>query len=257
MDYERFITIVEQDADIGREQAVRATQATLQTLAERISAGEARDLADELPPELAPWIATTTPAEGFDIDEFVRRVAEREGVDVDTAERHARVVFDAIGRAVSPQELFDMLAELPAEYAPLLPQGPHVEVVSASRFWRRVAERAGLDEEAAPKATDAVLETLAERIAGGEVEDLIDRLPIPLHPPLKRGTEHTGGKARRMSLEEFLERVAEREGVDLESALDHTRAVLATLREAVGDDEFFDIRVQLPADYEPVLAGSR
>jgi uncharacterized protein (DUF2267 family) len=256
MDYERFITIVEQGAGIGREEAVRAAQATLQTLAERIDRGEARDLADELPAELAPWIATTTPPEGFDLDEFVRRVAEREGVDEATAERHARVVFDAMGRAISPKELFEMLAELPVEYAPMLPRGPYVDVISAERFWRRVAERAGADDETARRATDAVLETLAERIAGGEVQDLIDHLPIPLHPPLRRGREHSGGKALRMSLDEFLDRVMEREGVDSERAIDHTRAVLATLREAVGD-EFLDVRVQLPADYEPVLTGLR
>ena len=45
-----------------------------------------------------------------------------------------------------------------------------------------------------------MLETLAERIAGGEVDDVIVRLPIALHEPLKRGKEMSGGKARRMSL---------------------------------------------------------
>jgi hypothetical protein len=29
--------------------------------------------------------------------------------------------------------------------------------------------------------------------------------------------------------------------------------VLLTLRETVGDDEFFDVKVQLPAEYAPVL----
>ena len=39
-----------------------AIRATLQTLAERIASGEVRDLAEELPDELAPWMATTTDA---------------------------------------------------------------------------------------------------------------------------------------------------------------------------------------------------
>lgn len=46
----------------------------------------------------------------------------------------------------------------------------------------------------------------------------------------------------------------EREGVDVESARRHASAVLAALREAVGDDEFFDVTVQLPADYATALA---
>ena len=42
-------------------------------------------------------------------------------------------------------------------------------------------------------------------------------------------------------------------------ALVHARAVLATLRETVGDEEFLDVMSELPADYKRVLvpAGGR
>ena len=93
MTREQFVTTVAHAARIGFDRAERAIEATLQTLAERIDAGEARDLAEELPDEVAPWLATTTPAERLDIDEFLRRVAEREGVDIETAERDAAAVF--------------------------------------------------------------------------------------------------------------------------------------------------------------------
>jgi uncharacterized protein (DUF2267 family) len=53
------------------------------------------------------------------------------------------------------------------------------------------------------------------------------------------------------------ERVAEREGADPFTARDHIRAVFLTLREAVGDDEFFDAAVQLPADYPRAAVRSR
>jgi uncharacterized protein (DUF2267 family) len=134
IDHERFITIVQQAAGVGREVAERATPATLETLAERIAEGEARDLAAELPPELAPHLGRKGPAEGFDVDEFLHRVAERGGVDVATADTRARVVFAALGQAVSAKELADTAAELSKDYAPLLPAGPHVEVVSADEF---------------------------------------------------------------------------------------------------------------------------
>jgi uncharacterized protein (DUF2267 family) len=248
-----FLTTVEQLADIGREPAIRATQATLQTLGERIAGGEARDLAEQLPPELAPWIASTGKPQRIDVDGFLRRVAKREGVDVETAERHARAVFEALRREVTPDEFEDMVAELPKDYAPLLPRGTHIEVLGADAFLRHVADRAAIDEQAAERATDAVLETLAERIAGGEVDDLITRLSVRLHPPLERGRERSGGKATRMSLDEFVRRVAEREGVDPEQAREHARAVLVTLREAVGDEEFRDVTVQLPDEYLTAL----
>jgi uncharacterized protein (DUF2267 family) len=253
IDYEAFIAIVAEDADIGSEAAERASRAVLETLGERIAQGEGRDLAGQLPPELAPSIATTTPAEGFDVDEFVRRVAEREGVDVATAERDARAVFTALSRAVDRREYEQMAAELSKDYSPLLAFGPAIQTVSADVFVQRVAERTGLDPDDARKATDAVLETLAERIAAGEVRDLIARLPIALHEPLKRGAARNGGNAMRMGVDVFLARVAEREGVGVEDARDHVRAVILTLREAVGDQEFIDVTVELPREYESVL----
>jgi uncharacterized protein (DUF2267 family) len=56
-----------------------------------------------------------------------------------------------------------------------------------------------------------------------------------------------------MRLEQFLRRVAEREGVGLADAARHTRAVFGVLRETVGED-FRDVTVQLPDDYVRVLA---
>jgi uncharacterized protein (DUF2267 family) len=254
MDYEGFITTVEQAAHIGREDAERATRATLETLAERIAKGEALDLAAELPPELAPWISTSTDAKAFDASEFVRRVALHEGVDAREAERHVRAVFVALSRALTKQEFEDMAAELSSDYAPLLGRRPAKDVLSYDAFLQRVVERAPVSGfEEARRATDAVLETLAERIAGGEVDDLITRLPIEMHDALRRGVEHTGGKAIRMSWEEFVGRVAEREGVAAARAADDAVAVLRTLREAVGDDEWFDITVQLPQDFRRAM----
>jgi uncharacterized protein (DUF2267 family) len=178
MDYEQFVTLVEQDLGTGRERTEQAIRAPLQTLAERIASGEARDHAAERPDELAPWIATTTGAERFDIDEFLRRVAEREGVDVPSAERHARAVSAVLGQAVSRQELDDLAAQLPKDYGPLLPTGPRVDTLAPRTFLKLLADRAGVRDEDAEPVTEAVLETLAERIAGGEVNDLISRLPV-------------------------------------------------------------------------------
>jgi uncharacterized protein (DUF2267 family) len=257
MDYAGFIHFVRRAAQLDDAGARRALQAVLETLAERIAPGPARDLAAALPPELAAWVTTAARVEGLDLDEFLRRVAERAEVDVDTAERYAEAVFAALGQALGPDVITDLTADLPADFDRLLPRGRWVEVVQTERFLRRVAERGALDLddlEPAWWATEAVLETLAERIAGGEVDDLLERLPLELRPPLKRGRRRTGGRAQSLSLDEFVRRVAEREGTDPFTARDHIRAVFLTLREAVGDDEFFDVTVQLPRDYVDTLA---
>jgi uncharacterized protein (DUF2267 family) len=257
MDLDRFVNLVTQAAGIDRAGAERAVQATLATLAQRISAGEARDLAAQLPPELAAWLNAPERSQRFDVDEFLRRVAERSQVDDETALRQARAVFAALGQAVAARELDDVASELPRDYDLLLPRGPHAEVMPADVFVARVVERAGLDEAGARRAVDAVLETLAERIAGGEVDDLLARLAPALHEPLKRGRGHSGGIARSMTLARFLALIAEREGVPPSLALAHARAVFATLRQAIDDDEFFDVTVQLPQDYVNALVPAR
>jgi uncharacterized protein (DUF2267 family) len=251
-DYERFITTVQQKAAVGREAAERAARATLQTLAERLSQGEARDLAAQLPPPLAGWLFTDTDAAPFGAAEFVRRVAERTGVDFETAERQARAVFTALGRAVSRSEIDDMTAELPHDFAPLLgeAQGRVVPVAAPEALLDGVSDRTGLPPDAARKAANAVLETLAERIAAGEVDDLIALLPADVRPALEHGKRRGDGKAVRMSLDEFVRRVADREGTSAEAAREHTGAVLATLSDLLPDSEWRDVTVQLPNDYE-------
>jgi hypothetical protein len=87
-------------------------------------------------------------------------------VDLETARRHAEAVFIVLRRAVGPQEFADLSAELPKDFAALLPQGPDIEVISTESFIQRVADRAATDADEGRRAIDAVLETLAMRIAG-------------------------------------------------------------------------------------------
>jgi uncharacterized protein (DUF2267 family) len=260
--YERFIVTIQQRAGISWEKAERAARAVLETLGERIAFGEANDLARDLPGDTRDWIrGPGGDADRFDAADFVRRVAEREGVDEETAERHIRAVFVAIARAVPHRELDQLVAELGRDYLPLLsdaqsrrrdPAPP--EAVPEEDFIRRVADYAGLRHEDAPRAAAAVLEALGERIAGGEVDDLASYLPGALTEPLQRGNERTHGKAKRMSREEFIDRVAELEGVDYREVPDHIRAVFRALREAVPAKEWSDLLAELPRDYQEALA---
>jgi uncharacterized protein (DUF2267 family) len=259
--YERFITTIEQHAGISWNDAERAARATLLTLGERLSAGQGRQLAEDLPLQIRRWLLEDGEnAEDFDAGEFLRRVAEREGVDPETAEEHAKAVFVALARLVRGEEITRLAAQLPSEYKRLLgdaakrrrdPGAP--EIVTLEVFAKRVARRSALGIPEAHRAGEAVLETLAERIAGGEADDLAEELPEGLRPPLERGKARSGGKAQRMSLDEFIARIAEREGVSYEQALDHARAVFATLRETLTDKEFSDLLSELPRGYQEAL----
>jgi uncharacterized protein (DUF2267 family) len=251
MDNEALLSVVMRWAPADEAMAWRAVRATLATLAERLDRNECRHLAATLPDRIAPLLFTGSPAEGFDVDEFVRRVAGREGSDLFTAERHARAVFAALRAALPPDVYSHVTAELPKDYRPLVEP---VAVMEESSFLDLVARQIGLDRQAARRTTHAVLATLAERIAPGEVDDLIARLPIELHKPLKEGRADADAPARKMTAEAFVAKVAEREGVGVTTAAAHVRAVMAALRRAVGVEEYYDLTVELPPEYERLMA---
>jgi uncharacterized protein (DUF2267 family) len=122
MKHAQFIEKVAERANVSLGQAESLTQATLQTLAERISGGEARDLAAQLPKQLQPFlIKNEEDAERFGLDEFIRRVALRAGVERELADTGARAVMQTLHGAVSRGEFEDVMAQLPREFQELVP----------------------------------------------------------------------------------------------------------------------------------------
>jgi uncharacterized protein (DUF2267 family) len=130
MKHDEFIGQVQHHARLAsRGDAEVATRATLETLAERLAGGEANDLASQLPRGIAEYLRTGFAGEGmrFPVAEFFRRVGEREGVDLPKAMYHARAVIAVLYEAVSPGEMADIRAQLPAEYARLFEPGREEE----------------------------------------------------------------------------------------------------------------------------------
>jgi uncharacterized protein (DUF2267 family) len=130
--YDEFIKEVQTRGHMeSRQEAERATRATLQTLAERLAGGEPKDLASQLPPELTEYMryegeATSNP---FSLDEFFERVNEKDGgVDRPTAVYQARVVVEVLGDAVTQGVIDDVRSQLPDEYAPLFEAGSQGEI---------------------------------------------------------------------------------------------------------------------------------
>jgi len=252
MDLQQFLTTVAQIADVDLDAAERASEIVLAVLGEHLTRGEAADVVRGLPAELQAYAWSPGSPQRFPPEEFLRRVAEREDVDLLTAERHARAVFTALRNAIGPDEYADVGAQLGKDYAALLDGATSVPPVDT--VLGAVAAEAGVDQEAARSLTEAVLETLAERIAPGDADDLAARLPVALHPPLHRGRD-AGEASRRMGPCEFTRRVAQRTDISLQDAAHRIPAVFTVLRPLVGD-EFFDITVQLPDGYRPLLGAA-
>lgn len=126
-------------------------------------------------------------------------------------------------------------------------------------FIDAVAGRAGVSAEQAATLTPAVLATLAERISGGEADDIANQLPAELGRHLRRPPGVANAEA--FTLAEFVRRVSERAGVDQTMAAAGVQAVLTTIGEAVTGDEFKEMLSQLPREIlaviEPITVGRR
>ncbi len=122
MKTDELIAAVRETARIdSREHAERAVQATLTVLGERLQA-EGRQLAAQLPPDLAEWVQSSPEQEvrKYDLAEFYHRVADLEGGDTDDREarQHARAVMVALRETVGA-EYRDVVAQLPNDYGDL------------------------------------------------------------------------------------------------------------------------------------------
>lgn len=117
MNRSEFVDSVARRSGIPQPQAEALTRATLQTLAERLTAGEAKDLGEQLPRELRDDLCQAQGgAEPFGLAEFIQRVSARAGVDTTLAGRSLPAVFKTICKEVTSEEFDDLLAQLPAEF---------------------------------------------------------------------------------------------------------------------------------------------
>jgi uncharacterized protein (DUF2267 family) len=123
--FEEFVHEVADRTGMNREEAESLVRATLRTLAERLSGGEAEDLRAQLPRELqAELIPSREEAQGFGVEEFVQKVAARSGLDETDAATGVDAVLSVIRDAVTPGEFDDVLAQLGRDFAELVDSTP-------------------------------------------------------------------------------------------------------------------------------------
>ena len=119
---ETFTDAVAAESSLDGEEAAVATEATLTTLGERLSRGEAEDLAAYLHGDADEWLVEehSSDAEDVPADEFVERVAARAEVSEERAREYVSEVSGVLGGAAPTRELQDAVDQLPEEYGELL-----------------------------------------------------------------------------------------------------------------------------------------
>lgn len=101
----------------------------------------------------------------------------------------------------------------------------------------------------AVKATRATLQVLGQRLTPEEADDLAAQLP----EGLKEFVMAAGPGPKDFDFDEFFRKIAEGEGVDYSTAIDHARAVVVVMMEAVTPGEIEDVKQQLPEEYKPLF----
>jgi uncharacterized protein (DUF2267 family) len=122
MKSDQFLARVRERGEYRNQaEAIQVTEAVLDVLSSRITGGEAKDLASQLPEPLDRTLleGSTEAAESFGVTEFLRRVAERTGAQPKTAEWDASAVLSTLAEAVSGGEFNQLITQLPSSYAPL------------------------------------------------------------------------------------------------------------------------------------------
>lgn len=116
-------------------------------------------------------------------------------------------------------------------------------------FVRHVAARAEIsDRFEAEKTAVVVLQTLCDRLTGKEANDLLSQLPA-----MFKELVAVSPSALPLDVDGFIDRVADELGVDADEARRRTRAVLATLREAITVGELRDLVEELDPEYVDLL----
>jgi uncharacterized protein (DUF2267 family) len=122
MNHDEFVRTVQAQSDLHDEESVTAAaESVLAVLSERLSSGQAEDLAEGLPDNLAEAVTEADgDAEEFDADEFVQRVRQREDehahVEGNDAPTHIRSVLIGLAESTNDQRWDDTLAQLPEDY---------------------------------------------------------------------------------------------------------------------------------------------
>jgi uncharacterized protein (DUF2267 family) len=124
VDYNQFIKRVKERAGVSSEaEALKAIEATLTVLSERLAGNQPENLAAQLPAEFKPFLQSPGRAESFDVETFFNRVAKRESLPSEQAAKQARSVMATLAEAVSGGEAADIMAQLPVEYSVLFIPG--------------------------------------------------------------------------------------------------------------------------------------
>lgn len=248
-------------SDLDIDEAISAVMCAL---TERITAGEAHELLEAVPPTVRAFFEVCVihregrPTTKLDRAEFLERVAEHLGVTPAHAELASEAVFAAI-RSELPDEIARNVAQqLPRGLAQLWLAPPRfdapAEATIAEDEARRSVESHIAAEVALPfdvtsaEAFAAVMCALSQRLSGGEARELLLGLPVPLRRLVDRCMAHRPEPSATFGKDELVRRVTEHVRMTPSEAEALVRATFAGVKRVLPEKVVHDVESQLPFD---------
>jgi uncharacterized protein (DUF2267 family) len=154
-----------EQADVAT--AERHARATFLALARALPADAYSHLLTRLSKDYAPLLPKGPVPVSMSAREFLERIASRAGIGASDALAVARVVLETLAERITRGEAYDLTTRLPVRVHGALKRGAAQADATTRRmppeeFLRRVAQRAGVNEERAREYTRAVLATVHE-----------------------------------------------------------------------------------------------
>jgi uncharacterized protein (DUF2267 family) len=192
---------------------------------------------------------------------FLTNVAQRAGIPLDQAEFVACITLRALARRISKGEVADLAERLPSELRPCVQREGPVSAFHLAEFLRNIEKEVGADREVAERLARAVLATLWTAVGPKEFADMSAQLPGDFVPLLEaaaldappRPWDEEPPFIGELAIDRFLDRVAERAGLDRNGARKATEAVLEVLALRVSAGQVEDLRPYLPYELRPAL----
>jgi uncharacterized protein (DUF2267 family) len=109
--------------------------------------------------------------------QFVMAVQRRAGLEPDGAADAIAATLTTLSERLTEAQAQDVAAELPAELKDIIAAAARGVPFDFDDFLSRIADTLGEDRERAGRVASAVVTTLADAAAPGDVEDVLAELP--------------------------------------------------------------------------------
>jgi len=121
MDERALAAVVADQAGLAKAEAADLIRGTLEEVGKQLSGGELRELAIDLPEDLAGNLPPRHDggAHPVPLGDFVRQLSRRSGLKEEEVTRGVRAVLTTLGEATDGAHLRHALSQLPAEYREL------------------------------------------------------------------------------------------------------------------------------------------